>query len=230
MGNDIEQLEEEKKVLEFKWNNFLIWGNTLSEFVRADLDDSDKREIENILESYVADKNVLERQQEKLIEALQTDEKLEEKKLELLSRKKDFYSALLSYIDVDKVDEYRSYIENDILLNEKSKDVSSEIQRKNVEKQDRVEYLQEKYKAPDKTLDENSELVVRMRDKLDIFIQRESFQALTPEQKIFIFERLITRIEGEIKKIEEQNSYVNDSKKAIFKTVQDILWEYIEGF
>jgi len=202
----------------------------LSEFVRTDITEDEKEEIENIVESYISDTKILEDEKKELIESSGDNNMLEEKKLELLMRKKDFYSRLLFYIDATKIDKYKSYIENDILLNEKSKDVSSEIQRKNVEKQDRVEYLQEKYKAPENTLDEDSELVILMRDKLNIFIERESFKALTSEQKIFIFERLITRIDWEIKKIKEEDSYVNESKRTIFRTVQNILREYIENF
>jgi len=232
--DNIQELEQEKRLLEYKWKSFIIWWNSLSDYVRDDISDEEKSELEFIVELHIQNTDTFRIELEELVQNWTSEDEISSKKTEWIQLKKEFYTSLLSYIQDEKIESYKSYIESDLLLNEKSKDVSTEIQIKTVKKQERVEYLQEKINNNKELLRSKIESRVwtMVRERLDTFIERETFRSLSLEDKTLIFQKLITKIDEKISELEFQTDITSviEEKIILFRVVQDILWEYIDNF
>jgi len=231
LGENIQELQEEKDQLEYEWNNFIIEWNTLSDLVKVDLTDTDKSNIEAIVDAYVKKNQEYTTQLNFLVTSWQDREKIKSQKDDIIKNKISFYSGLLPYINSDKSVEFKNYIDSDIKLNEKSKIVSSEIERKNIERTERVEALQERIQDNKELLRTSIEERVTklVKARLEVFTSNEWFQKLSNEQKIIIFSKLVQKIEVLIIHLEakEDKTSIIEEKIILYWVVQDILNSYI---
>lgn len=232
LWEDINTLEQEKKLLVFKWKTFVVWWNSLSDLVRAEVSDEEKAEIEQVLNSYLDQKNIYTKDLNTALENQDKLESIEEIKSNMIQNKIWFYSNLLPYIEASKADDFKLYIDSDLKLNEKSREVSVDIDRKNIERQERVEVLQERIKDNKELLRYNIEERVNtlVTSRLEEFTKKESFLNLPNEQKIEVFDRLIKKIDTLIDKLKalENTTSVVEEKIILYQVVQDILQWFID--
>lgn len=229
--SDIKILEKEKKRLEFKWNTFRIGNENLGDLIRQDLTQQEKETLEILIVNYTTLKNKWDSDLNVAIERWQNTEKLQQENSEL---KKKLYQTLIPYIQIDKLSAFKLYIESDISYNEESKAVATEIEEKEVARNERVEEIQEK-------IEDNAELLrEKMRKtvteslliKLDEFIAQEKFQSLKAESKILLFERLIEKIilKKDILEATENPTSIIEERIFLYEVVQEILQWYIESW
>jgi len=227
MQENIETLEQEKNLLEFKWKNFKIGSSSLWEILDKNLSPQERDNLYDIVELYSSQKSSGESILKSIIN---TNGNPTQQRRNLILLKKDFYTSIKSYISPDKLDAFLSYIETDLSLNEKSKDVDSQIQKIQNKKIERVDYYQAKIEDNNKVLRESIEnkISTRIRLKLDIFVAQWSFSELSNSSKISIFDNLISKIDTEsirLGQIENSTSIIEE-KILLFRVVVDILKEY----
>ena len=234
LWKDINTLEQEKNLLVFKWKTFVVWWNSLSDLVRAEVSDAEKAEIEQVLNSYLDQKNIYTEELNAALENQDEGEYIEDIKSNMIQNKIWFYSGLLPYIEASKAEEFKLYIDSDLKLNEKSREVSVDIDRKNIERQERVEVLQERIKDNKELLRYNIEERVNklVQSRLEEFTKKESFINLSNEQKIEVFDRLVVKIDILIDKLEalENTTSVVEEKIILYQVVQDILQWFIDSW
>lgn len=229
MQNDIKTLEGQKERLKFKWSTFLIWNEKLWSLLRDNLSEEEKKEVEVLITTYVEEKEIFDT---KLVKALKYERDTKEIKNSLLKRKHTFYKSLLKYIEVDKLDKFTVYINSDLQFNEKSKIVSIKIDEKSIQRDQRVEEIQEKIDDNSRILRKKIEsiMTVKIKKKLDVFVSKEKFNALPNESKIILFNKLIDKIEinhTKLKNAVNPTSFIEE-KIVLFEIVEEILYSYID--
>lgn len=227
MQENIQALEQEKNLLDFKWNNFKIGNSSLWNLIRTDLDTSEQTQLINLVEQYNSEKNIWEQNVKTIIEN-QWDDTTQRKELVLL--KKDFYSNLIPYVSQENLQELMTYIGTDLSLNQKSKDVDIEILKIKNSKNQRVKILQDKIEDNNKVLRESIEnkIATQIKPKLDIFTTQWDFSKLPNQNKIEVFERVITKLEYEsIRLTNLRNSTsIVEEKIIVFRVVINLLENY----
>jgi phage-related minor tail protein len=173
--------------------------------MRENLTQEEKDDLEDIINIYVKDKDYLERKIEKYISS---QKEIVDLKEELLRGKHQFYKDLIIYIQIEKLEAFKQYVDSDLNYNEKSKDIQDKIEQKNVEQSERIDELRNQ-------IDDNSmnfrrqieeKITVQVSDKLDIFVNQESFQELSAKSKIKVFTNIINKFESAIDKLENTSN------------------------
>jgi len=227
MQESIQNLEQERNLLEFKWNNFKVWSSSLWELIDANLSESDKNQLQTIVEAYNDKRISWEKVLKKIVDT--NGNKISQRKV-LLLLKKDFYTSIRPYIAEDKIENFLSYIATDLSLNEKGKDVDSEIVKIQSSKTERVEEIKTKIEDNNKILRASIEnkISTQVRQKLDMFVNGWDFSNLSNESKISIFNRVITKLEYEsIRLTNLQNSTsIIEEKIIVFRVMINLLKEY----
>ncbi len=214
-------LEQEKKNLEFQWSSFRIGNGTLKDFIRTDLEQNEKSTLESLVLSYIE-------KTRKIQENIKTDS---DSQKELLLKKQDFYVSLVSYIEIERLANFKNFVAADLLLYEKTKDVSLEIEQKNIEKQERViTYEAQAQENGERIRTQVQEKIYsQVQGKLNIFVQQEKFQTLANESKISIFQNFSDKLSQksqEIKNTQNPTRIIED-KVYLYEVVQNILESYI---
>lgn len=229
MQENIETLEKEKDKLEFKWNSFQIGSDSLWDLIQENITASENLLVEEIVFSYSNKKINLEKELEIIIGSKQDTENIQK---ELLLLKKEFYKSLIPYIEINKLDSFKRYIDLDLTYNEKSKLVSTQIEEKQLKRIERVEEIQDKIEDNNKILRENIEkrITTEVHEKLNNFISEDAFKNLTNDEKRQVFAKVIGKIEL---KIINMNNITNatsiiEEKIILFEIVLDILKSYTE--
>lgn len=228
MQSNIKTLEREKVRLEFKWNTFRIGNENLGDLLRLDITPAEKISLETLITNYSALRNKTQQDLDNAIERWQDSNTFQNKLLEL---KRDLYKELIPYIEPTKISAFRSYIESDISFNEKSKKVAVEIEEKQTKRDERVEEIQDKIEDNAETLREQikKKLTLSLQNKLDAFIAQEKFQALEDSSKIFLFERLITKLNSKKRSLQEtlNPTSIIEERILLYEVVEGILYNYI---
>lgn len=229
LQENINFLQQEKKNLEFKWNSFRIGNGNLWDFVKQDLTQAEKENLENIIVSYNEKNQSFESD---LSTALERGKDVSELKKQQLLGKQDFYISLLTFIQLEKLTDFKWYVESDILLNEKSKDVSLELEQKTTFKEERLTELEKQAQKNGRLIriQIQEKMRTQVTQKLDLFIKQEKFIALSNEAKIGIFQRLSERINQKAQELESaaNPTHVIDEKISLYEAVQDIIENYIK--
>ncbi len=225
MQENIKALEKQKSNLEFKWRSFNIWKFSLWDLIDTTLNESEKSTLEKLVIDYSFQQNNIST--ENLTGSL-----LESTQQEKLYLKRDFYKSLLVYIDGKKQWDFKLYIENDLLLNEKTETVGVEIQRIQETKNERVEEIQTKIENNNKKLRQNiqQKVINSISSKLETFTQNQKFSELSWESKIKVFETVQGRLKVEINKLEnlKDGTSIIEEKINIYKVIISQLESYIE--
>lgn len=227
MQEDIQMLQQEKSLLEFKWKTFQIWNFFLWDLLKENLSILEREQLSFIVESYNRE-NI---QWEKILQWLiDNKESVTDQRKDLLLLKRDFYNSLLPFVAEGRKEEFIMYIWSDLSLNEKSKDVDSQIQKIQNSKQERVQQLQIKIEDNNRLIRENIEkrISTEVKEKLDIFVNETDFSRLSNTAKKNVFDRLIKKLEYEsIRLTNLRNSTsVIEEKIIVFRVVINLLKEY----
>ncbi len=229
MQESIDALEQEKTLLEFKWNNFKIGNSSLWELIKKDLSPSEENDLFSLVEEYNS-KNIAWEKVLKTIIDTNWNETSQRRNLVLL--KKEFYTSIKPYIAEDKLELLIKYIGTDLSLNEKSKDVDSKIVKIQTTKQQRVQVLQEKIEDNNKILRESIEnkIITQVKSKLDTFTTQWDFSKLSNKSKIEVFNRVIMKLEYESIRLTnlENSTSVIEEKIVVFRVMINLLKDYTE--
>lgn len=228
---NIKNLKQKEKLLQFKWKSYRIGENSLGTLVNQKLSESDKQSIETYVQDFhkteqrinLDMENALINKNERRVQELENDR---------LSKKIEFYGKLTPYISKEKLLEYKKYIESDMHLNEQSKTVAVKIQEQRTIQNEKIEYYQEKIQDNREKLREQIESKVTklVYKRLDSFVSNESFSRLDNEVKIKIFDALLQKFDARMQEIESQKftTTLSEEKIIIYEVIQDILRDYID--
>jgi hypothetical protein len=154
--------------------------------------------------------------------------------VELLSIKQQFYKELIPYIQIEKLESFKKYVDSDLTYNEKSKDIQVQINQKNIERNERVEELREQINDNSREFRKQIEesITIQVKWKLDVFIVQESFSKLENETKIKIFSNIILKFEVAIGNLENSLNPTRALEERIIwlKVVVEILESYIKNW
>lgn len=229
MQESIQALEKEKTRLEFKWNTFQIGNESLWDLIKQDISIEDTQNIEEIVFSYSRENSRLERSLDLQIGSLQDTNNIEN---ELLELKKNFYKSLIPFIQINKLEDFKRYIDLDLSYNEKSKLVSTQIEKKQLKRIERVEELQVQIELNNKILREKIEqkISIDIKEKIESFILQDSFIDLNNDQKRQVFAKVINKIELEIINMKNKSNATSiiEEKTIIFEIVVEILKSYTQ--
>jgi len=191
MQENIKQLEKEKTNLEYKWDSFQLWNFTLWDLIDTNLTSNQKSTLETLVIEY-SDKLGSEPSDSEDYQTLE------------LYLKRDFYKSLLPYIATERQQDFRTYIESDVELSQKTKTVNVEIQEMQDTKNERVVEIQEKIEDNNKKLRQNiqQKVISSISDKLESFSSTEKFKSLSPAAKTKIFSTVQDRLRTEINRLE----------------------------
>lgn len=199
--------------------------------MRENLTQEEKDDLEDIINIYVKDKDYLERKIEKYISS---QKEIVDLKEELLRGKHQFYKDLIIYIQIEKLEAFKQYVDSDLNYNEKSKDIQDKIEQKNVEQSERIDELRNQIDDNSKNFRRQIEekITVQVSDKLDIFVNQESFQELSAESKIKVFTNIINKFESAIDKLENTSNPTAVLAERIIwlEVVVSILESYIDNW
>lgn len=190
---------------------------------------SENTQLEDLVVWYTDSEKLLERSLEK---AISSGRDVEEIKTELLLLKRDFYTQLIPFIQNEKREAFTEYVNSDVTYNEKSKQVATQIEQKNIKITQRVEEIQDKaednYKPLFKWIEEK--IVIKITEKLETLISEERFSNLDNSVKIKIFTKYIDRFENEIDRIDKINNPTSiiEEKIILFDVIVEILESYID--
>lgn len=225
--SNTENLEQEKTKINFRWSTFIIGNETLGDIIR-ELSQSEQEELSIIIEEF--QKNIVYIEK-KVFRAIETNSDTSQKELDLKENRKTFYISLLPYINKDKIESYKLYIQEDIKASDWKTKLDIEIQKLDSKKKERIEELQEKIENNNKIIRDNITLKLRFKveEKIESFVQSERFLLLTNENKILLFKKLVAKIKFERDKIQENVSSTSIlwEKILLLEVVQEIIEEYM---
>ncbi len=231
MQESIDELEQKKNLLEFKWKNFKIWNSSLWELLKNNLTNIEKSNLLILVEEYDSQNSSWESILKMIIESKWND--IPQRKV-LLLLKKEFYSSLQPFVADGKLEELMDYIGTDLSLNQKSKDVNSEISKIQSSKDERVQILQEKIEDNNRVIRKNIEdkITTEVKTKLDVFTSQWNFSQLSNSAKTDVFERVIKKLEYEsIRLTNLQNTTsIIEEKIIVFRVVINLLKQYTESW
>jgi len=172
----INVLEEEKTKLDFGWKNFGVWNETLWDII-SELTPEEESKLKELIITFEEETNRLETKIERRVE---NNSDISEEQNELKQIKKDFYFSLLAFIDTDKLESFKTYISHNIQYTSSKTDVNIEIQKTELQKQQRLDEIQEKIEDNNKKIRENitEKLSIKIRWKVDLLIQDDRFSLL----------------------------------------------------
>ncbi len=224
----IKVLEQEKQQLDWQWNSYYLWQDFVGGFMRQ-LTQEEITNIETLIEKYRKGLKSLNTNIEVNIQKWNDISSLQ---TELYTLKSDFYDALQIYIDPERLDEYIEYRDADLAYRVKSSDVSTEIAKKDEERQERLEELQDTaFENAEQAIREKfEELLGKVEIRLFEFTRTEDFQELRSEVKISIFEKMIEKFRKAKNKLEDKPYYTTiiEEKILLFENIIAILQEYID--
>ena len=194
--DSINTLQKEKNHLDFKWDTYRIWNETLWDLIRSELTEEERDILEEIIIEYKDSQDEFEG---KLTRALESKEETERIKLEFLSEKRAFYMSLIKYIQINKLEQYKNYVDSDLNYNEKSNEVATQIEKRNIEKEERIEEIQGHIDNNKNILRDRirEKVILRVTQKLDTVTWEEKFKQLSNGWKSYCFSK--TTNEGSIK-------------------------------
>ena len=228
---DIKTLEKEKERLEFKWKTFRIGNDNLWDLIRSDISEAEVNALELLVNIYNSRKNNINLTLDSAVESWIETESI---KKELLLLKQELYKDLLPYIQMEKLSEFKVYVESDLALNEKSKEVATEIEEKQSERDERIEEIKEKIEDNTETLRAQIEekIIKKLQTRLDEFIAQEKFQELPNESKILLFKRLILKLEVKKQSLSDtlNPTSIIEERIILYDIVQDVLQGYIDNW
>lgn len=202
MQEEKHKLEEEETVLQFKWTTFQLWNDSLGDIMKIDLSAGEKNNLEEIINIFLESKEDLEKELDKSIERWR---EIEDIKTELLEWKHNFYKNLIPFIQIEKLESFKKYVDSDLNYNEKSKSIQDKIQQNDIQKTERLEELQDKIDDNSRDFRKKIEETITLRvwEKLDIFVSQENFSLLENEVKTEIFLKIILKFEDAINNLED---------------------------
>ena len=204
LKEEVKTIDEQKEISN-KNLDILKKEILISKFFKIDLSVTEKVELNILVQEY---KKIKEELNKQLLNQSQNLENTEETIKQLLENEKEIYKKLLSYIKIEKYEEYKEFIKQDIILINTNSTLESSLIKKETIIQNKVDDLKEKIEEHHNIL--NKKLVNLVNEKIDEklneLIQKEKFKTLDKKSKIRLFEKLIDWIEVKSNTLKEKES------------------------
>ena len=204
LKEEVKTIDEQKEISD-KNLDTLKKEILISRFFKTDLNETEKIELNILVQEYKKTKEGLNKQ---LSNQSQNLENTQETIKQLLENEKEIYKKLLSYIKIEKYEEYKEFIKQDIILINTNSTLESSIIKKETIIQNKVDDLKEKIKEHHNILNEKLINLVNIKidEKLNELTQKEKFKILDQKSKIRLFEKLIDWIEIKSNTLKEKEN------------------------
>ena len=204
LKEEVKTIDEQKEISD-KNLDTLKKEILISRFFKTDLNETEKIELNILVQEYKKTKEGLNKQ---LSNQSQNLENTQETIKQLLENEKEIYKKLLSYIKIEKYEEYKEFIKQDIILINTNSTLESSIIKKETIIQNKVDNLKEKIKEHHNILNEKLINLVNIKidEKLNELTQKEKFKILDQKSKIRLFEKLIDWIEIKSNTLKEKEN------------------------
>lgn len=230
LQENLQELSNEKSGLKDTWEQFRQENGKIVNFIKENLSEESKQTIENLVEKYYADKDILEKKLREIASNLEDTQNI---KWEILKLKLTLYKELVSYIEPTKLQEYVNYIKGNIEIEKKDNEIAEDIYRKEEILERKVDTIKEKIAENKKILDEKMQNAVqeKLNEKIKSILDNQKFQALSYESKTQIFSSVLKKSQEKkwlLQQIEFKTSLVQ-KKIEIYEIVEQKLIEVIQG-
>ena len=226
---EINALKKQENILQFKWSTFQLWNESIGDIMKVGLDSSQRIELESIITSYIESRDEEEKNLAKSVSAWRDVSGI---KTILLEWKHQFYKDLIPYIEIRKLESFKNYIDSDLNYNEKSKNIQTQIEQKDIEQNERIEELYDDRDDHARDLRKQIEAAIKLQVqwKLDQFVAKQDFAKLNADVKIEVFTKIIQKFETAIDTLEDNASPTRALEERIIglEIVVEILQSYID--
>jgi len=192
LQENLQELSNEKSGLKDTWEQFRQENGKIVNFIKENLSEESKQTIENLVEKYYADKDILEKRLREIASNLEDTQNI---KGEILKLKLTLYKELISYIEPTKLQEYVNYIKGNIEIEKKDNEIAEDIYRKEEILERKVDTIKEKIAENKRILDEKMQNAVqeKLNEKIKSILDNQKFQALSYESKTQIFSSVLKK-------------------------------------
>ncbi len=210
LENRIEVLQEQKSHLELSWEKFREDNGWITDFIREDLHQDDRKALADIVENYLTE-----------IQYRRND----------IDFRKQFYSDIEFFIDSEKKELYQTYRDMSVNIEIERLELQETIQDTESQKAARTDIL--RTHIADNALERRQNIQQRiesiLRERLDNYIANDTFNELSPERKTLVFWKILWRIQ--MKQSELETSGIKTTvvldRIETYKVVESIMKEYI---
>ena len=162
------ELQNQKEQLNTSWEEFRSTYGSITDFIKKDLSDEEKKTLSTIVESYLAE--------------LRTNR-------EDISVRKIFFNDISEFINTEKKEQFKQYITMSVHTETERQQLTGLIRQLEYQKQARTDML--RTQIADNALERRQNIKERieplLRERLDTFVESSSFQNLPNERKVLIF-------------------------------------------
>ena len=216
IDNTLSVLEQQKKELYQNWDNFRLWNWKLTDFIRKDLTENNKRELEEIILFYLQEK-----EKNASNPSSHNSQKLRD----------TFFTQLEPFISSQKKTLFYDYKNKGAEFEENVQSITQEISSFQDEKEKRVDSLRSKIEENSSLLRNQikSSISEKVYTRLNIFIEQKNFKNLDASIKKEIFTKLLIKMTDTRRELENQaqlTTVIRDRATA-YRVIEDILEEYI---
>lgn len=210
---EIEELNKAK--FELTLTKDFVLDKTVKSFFKSDLTEIQFQKIEEIVEKYNNNKNILEK---KLIQAskdlLDTTIEINE---ELKNLRKWFYEDLLDFVDINHYSNYVYYIKEQTNFYAEEKELDSSVIKKTEIVNEKITSIEEKIKEHNSSSEESLRELVNLKvdEKLNQIKIDKSFISLWKDEKINFVDNILFWIEKVKNNLIFQNESGNITRNLI---------------
>ena len=209
----ISELRLQKNSLDTSWENFrnTYWG--ITDFIDTDLSSAQRERLAIIVENYLA--NLRENRED-------------------TNLRKDFFISIEEFIDSEKAELFERYRKKSMSIENERIELATLIRNTENQRQARTDILRSH--IADNALERRQNIKQRiepiLRERLNAYVENESFKKLPDNRKALVFWRILWRIQ--MKQSELESSWVKTTvvldRIETYKVIETIMIEYINSW
>ncbi len=226
LKQEVKDIDSEKQETEEKFDELKKQILEKDLFLK-DLDEEQKQKLDELLYRYKENKEKLNKRLRVRSRGL---ENTWETIKELLENEKEIYKNLIPYIRVDKYEDYKEFIKENLDIINKNSNLESDSIKKWVIIKNKIKDLKEKIEEHNEIIGQDLKLTIneKIDQKLNNLVSKEKFISLDKESKINLFGKLIENIKTKRDTLEDKENKTNLLEKKI--ELYKIIIERLEIF
>ena len=226
LKQEVKDIDSEKQETEEKFDELKRQILEKDLFLK-DLDEEQKQKLDELLYRYKENKEKLNKRLRVRSRGL---ENTWETIKELLENEKEIYKNLIPYIRVDKYENYKELIKENLDIINKNSNLESDSIKKWVIIKNKIKDLKEKIEEHNEIIGQDLKLTIneKIDQKLNNLVSKEKFISLDKESKINLFGKLIENIKTKRDTLEDKENKTNLLEKKI--ELYKIIIERLEIF
>ena len=226
LKQEVKDIDSEKQETEEKFDELKKQILEKDLFLK-DLDEEQKQKLDELLYQYKENKEKLNKRLRVRSRGL---ENTWETIKELLENEKEIYKNLIPYIRVDKYEDYKEFIKENLDIINKNSNLESDSIKKWVIIKNKIKDLKEKIEEHNEIIGQDLKLTIneKIDQKLSNLVSKEKFISLDEESKINLFDKLIENIKTKRDTLEDKENKTNLLEKKI--ELYKIIIERLEIF